>query len=158
MSAENSQPPDFETLLARSIEELRLKTEAHDGMWHIGESSWAVDQDVGTIVFTNQVFTVTAPVQIIGTYNTNDGTWLWGWNHPSVLPPLQEHARQVYEYGRANGIERLTTQKLACSENEAWELAALACTLCDAQGAYRGPSGPTLVYMTFGTLQITKPS
>ena len=43
------------------------------------------------------------------------------------------------------------------SEDEAWEFTALACQLCRAQGAYRGPAGTALVYMTFGEVTLSKP-
>ena len=97
-----------------------------------------------------------APVQIIGTYNTEDGTWLWGWDHPSVLPPLADHARQLLNYGKEHGFARLTTRTFACSERTCWELTALAFLLCRANGAYRGPAGPALVFMTFGELKLTR--
>jgi hypothetical protein len=91
-------PSSYDTLLAQSMEELRAKTSAHDATWHLGEAAWAVDQDAGTIVFTTpRGITATCPVQIVGTYNTDDGTWLWGWDHPSVDPALAEHARTVYD-------------------------------------------------------------
>jgi hypothetical protein len=149
--------PDFRTLVTQSMEELRLKTAAHDGTWHIGKANWAVDQTTGQIVFTTPGgITATCPVQIIGTYNTADNTWLWGWDHPSVEPALQEHAAMVRDYGEQHGIEKLTTRKLHCSEDEAWEFAALACKLAGAQGAYRGPTGTALVFMTFGKVNLSK--
>src|SRR5262249_33019081 len=148
---------EYRSLVEQSMEELRLKTAGHDGIWRLSEADWNVDQDAGTIAFTgSDGITATCPVQIIGTYNTQDGTWLWGWDHPSVVPGLQEHARRVKVYGQQHGIERLTTQKLECEEAEAWEFTALACKLCDAQGAYRGPAGSTLVFMTFGTVTLSK--
>jgi hypothetical protein len=150
-------PPDFQRLLTQSIEELRLKTAAHDGAWQLGKASWAADLDAGQIVFTSPSgVTATCPLQIIGTYNTEDGTWLWGWNHPSVPLPLQEHARRVRAYGEQHGITGLTAQKVQCSEAEAWEFTALACKLGHAQGAYRGPMGPTLVFLTFGEVSLSK--
>ena len=152
-----SDEPDYPTLLAQSVEELRLKTDAHDAAWHLGEADWDMDQDTGQIVFrAPDGLTATCPVQIIGTYNTADGTWLWGWDHPSVDPALQEHAARVRDYGARHGIAELTTQKLRCSESEAWEFTALACKLSDAQGAYRGPAGSTFVFMTFGTVSLSK--
>jgi hypothetical protein len=152
-----AKPTDFDTLLTQSIEELRLKTAGHDAGWGLGEADWSVDQDQGAIVFTRaDEITATAPVQIIGTYNSEDGTWLWGWDHPSVVPALQEHAKRVRDYGKQHGIKRLTKRKLACSDDEAWELAAVACKLCDAQGAYRGPAGTTFVFMTFGEVTLSK--
>jgi hypothetical protein len=116
-----------------------------------------VDQDAGEVYFTSPTGVVaTCPVQIVGTYNTEDGTWLWGWDHPSVDEPLQEHARAVRKYGERHGIPSLTTRKVACSEAEAWEFAALACHLCDAQGAYRGPMDATLVFLTFGSVSLSQ--
>ena len=95
-------------------------------------------------------------MQIIGTYNNQDGTWLWGWEHPSVAPSLQQHAREVRAYGERHSVPRLTTQKMQCPTDEAWELTALACKLARAQGAYRAPTGDTLVFLTFGDLQRSK--
>jgi hypothetical protein len=156
-AAPASDPGDYATLLGQSMVELRLKTAAHDGTWHLGQADWDVDQEVGQIVFTTPGgITATCPVQIVGTYNTTDGTWLWGWDHPSVEPPLQEHARRVREYGERHHIDKLTTQKVRCSEDEAWAFTALACKLGDAQGGYRGPMGPTLVFMTFGTVSLSQ--
>jgi len=150
------EPPDYPILLARSLEELRFKTQAQDQLWLLGQCAWEVDQQQGTILFTNprgQI--ITAPVQIIGTYNTLDGSWLWGWDHPSVVSALQKNAYALRDYGEAQGLVRLTTSKLHCSEQEAWEFTALACCLCHAEGAYRGPAGTTLVFMTFGKATIS---
>jgi hypothetical protein len=136
------------------MEELRLKTAAHDATWHLGQADWAVDQDTGVITFVGDEITATAPVQIIGTYNTIDGTWLWGWDHPSVQEPLAEHARRLHEYGQKHGLDSLTTRTFECEEMDAWEFTALACHLCRAQGGYRGPAGPALVFMTFGEVKL----
>jgi hypothetical protein len=152
----SSNLSDFQRVIAQSMEELRLKTQAHDATWHLSEAAWFVDQDKGTIVFTtSQGVTATCPVQIIGTYNTQNGTWWWGWDHPSVKPALQENAWQVYEYGKTHNIVQLTTGELICSESEAWEFTALACKLCDAQGAYRGSTGSTLIFMTFKDVSLS---
>lgn len=147
---------DYRDLVAQSMEELRLKTEAHDRLWRLGEADWSVDQDAGEIVFSAPNGMVArCVVQIIGTFNTVDGTWLWGWDHPSVQPPLRAHAARVREYGESNAIAELTTSKVSTTEERCWEFAALACKLNEAQGAYRGPSGPTLVFMTFGEPKLT---
>jgi hypothetical protein len=106
---------------------------------------------------TRKKLTATAPAQIIGTYSTESGTFLWAWDHPSVLAPLQEHARRVRDYGEEHGVADLTTRKLECEELQAWEFTALACHLCGGQGAYRGPAGPTLVFMTFGEVTLSQP-
>jgi hypothetical protein len=150
-------PAAYKVLLEQSLEELRLKTAAHVGIWQLDNADWNVDQDAGLVVFSHQGgIRATCSVQIIGTYNLDDESWLWGWDHPSVVPALQEHAKQVRAYGQVNGIEILTTHKLNCSEGEAWEFAALACKLCHAQGAYRGPAAQAAVFMTFGKPTLSK--
>jgi hypothetical protein len=120
---------EYRALIERSMEELRLKTAAHDSGWGLDAADWAVDQDTGLITFTGTKMTATAPAQIIGTYNTQDGTWLWGWDHPSVEDNMAEHARRVHAYGEQHGITDLTTRKLACDERQAWEFTALTCHL-----------------------------
>jgi hypothetical protein len=154
---DNSPELDFDTLVEQGMEELRLKTEAHDGVWHLSEADWDLDQDAGTIVFTSpKGITATCPVQIIVTYNTKNNTFMWGWDHPSVDPSLQRLAKLARAYGEKHGIDILTSQTLECTEEGAWQMTAFACKLADAQGAYRGPSGPTYVYVTFGTPGLVK--
>jgi len=147
---------DYQALLERSMEELRMKTDFHDGTWHLADANWAVDQVTGLITFTGPTIIATAPVQIIGTYSTNGGTWMWGWDHPSVKAPLAVTAKKVREFGEKNGIPSLTTRKFESAEEEAWQFAALACYLTQAQGAYRGPAGVALVFMTFGEVKLAK--
>lgn len=147
---------DHRRLIAQSMEELRLKTGLHNRLWQLGEADWSVDQDTGEIVFSApNGMTATCAVQIIGTFNTEDSTWLWGWDHPSVEPPLAVHAEQVRQYGEANGIDELTTRKLSATEELCWEFTALACKLNEAQGGYRGPAGSALVFMTFGEPKLS---
>ncbi len=149
---------DYRALIERSMEELRLKTAAHASGWGLGKiDRWDLDQEDGRLIFTSKKLVAIAPAQIIGTYNAQSGTWLWAWDHPSVLPSLREHARRVREYGEQHGIAALTTRKLECSETQAWEFTALAFHLCEAQGAYRGPAGAALVFMTFGEVMLSQP-
>src|SRR5439155_25126672 len=106
---------EYRRLVEQSKEELAAKTAGHDGVWHLGECDWDLDQDAGTLTFTRPgAIQATCSVQIIGTYNTDDGTWLWAWDHPSVDPPLQGHAEQLRQYGEKHGIEALTTRKIEC--------------------------------------------
>ena len=148
---------EYRALLDRSMEELRLRTEAHAAGWGLGTTDrWDLDQDDGRLVFTSKKITATAPAQIIGTYNTLDDTWLWGWDNPSIEENMADHARRVHEYGEQHGIAALTIRKLECGEDQAWEFTALACHLYGAQGAYRGPAGTALVFMTFGEITLSQ--
>jgi hypothetical protein len=150
-------PPTLQAQIEKAAHHLAALTEAHDESWHIGESAWSVDQDEGTIVFDSpHGLQAIAPVQIIGTYDTQRGTWMWAWDNPSVAPALAVDAQRVQAYGRQQGFEILTTPKLTCPEEQCWELTALACLLCDAQGAYRGPADTTRIFMTFGEVTLSK--
>jgi hypothetical protein len=152
-------PAALQTQIDRAMNGLQVMTAAHDGMWQIGQAAWNVDQDEGTITFDSpKGIRAKAPVQFVGSYNTKDGTWLWGWDNPSLEAPLTEHAKKVRAYGIENAYDILTTPKLLCPEDQCWELAALTCMLCDAQGAYRGPAGTARVFMTFGKVTLSKHS
>lgn len=154
------EPSSYDMALARGREDIQLKTALQMSAFGLGEGGggpWAADLDAGTITLeTTRGFVLNAPVQVIGTLDTTNSSWLWGWDHPSVPEPQAEHARIVRDFGAAHGIDRLTTRMIEVNEGEAWDLAALALHLAGAQGAYRGPAGTTLVFMTYGTITVTR--
>ncbi|HET6977556.1 MAG TPA: hypothetical protein VFI24_14595 [Pyrinomonadaceae bacterium] len=151
-------PPDFPTLQKVSIEELKLKTEGHVNIWGLDKIlRWDMTQGSGQIVFSlPDGLKAVAPAQIIGTYNMEDHTWLWSWANSSIREELQVDARKVLKYGEEHHIERLTTRKWVGSEDDAWAMAAVAVKLCGEQGAYRGPSGSTHVFIAFGEVSLSK--
>lgn len=145
------EDPPHQTFLDECMDALRKKTEEASAAWGLGtEARWDVDLAAGILSFDfAEGRQVRVPVQVVGTYDQNDGSFLWGWDHPSVPPPLRRAAEAVREYGAAHDIDSFVQRKVACSEDQAWEFAAAAAHLDDAAGAYRGPSGNTLVFMTF---------
>lgn len=126
--------------------------------WGLGTfDRWDIDQQVGDLVFSNDDgTTATAPAQIIGSFSTNDNSWLWAWDNPSIVDAMKRDALKVKQYGEQHGIENLTTRKWIGTEEDAWAMAALAVKLTGAQGAYRGPSGKSFVFMTFGEVKLSK--
>jgi hypothetical protein len=158
-NAQEERPVDPQSFIQQSVEGLRAQTSAHATSWHLGEeANWEVDQDAGRIKFTFADGTIAeAELQIVGTYNTLDGTFLWGWDHPSVHEPLRKHASLAKQFGEKHGLSTYTDRKVKCSEEDAWEFTAVAARLGKANGAYRGPSGTALVYMTFGEIKLSKP-
>ena len=147
----------YGTLVARAMESLRMKTGMHDRLFQISKAAWAVDQDTGLITFTSpDGLVATAAAQIIGSYDTADGSWLWAWDNPSVQSKLLTVALTAREYGRKHAIAELTTAELNISEDKCWELAAVACELSGDQGVYRGPAGNTRVFISFGAVKLTK--
>ena len=149
--ANGGETPEFKALLDNSMEELRAKTMGHQVGWGLGKSDqWSLDLSQGDLIFTfaNGVV-ATCPAQIVGTFDSTDGSWLWAWANPSIPEALQRDSLRVKEYGEQRQIARLTSAEWRGTEEEAWRMAALACKLCEAQGVYRGPAGPTLVFISF---------
>lgn len=147
---------DLAELLEEAFSELKARNEAADQVFNLRQSSWSLDQTTCAVRFHNPNGTVaSAPFQTIGTLNRNDGTWMWAWDNPSIVDAIRQHALTVRAYGEEHGHELLTQRKFPCDEELAWRLTALAAKLCNAQGAYRAPAGPTLLFLTFGKLTLS---
>jgi hypothetical protein len=147
---------DLRQFVERARLEMETKTAAVDAIVHLDEVSWSVDQDVGTIVFQRQDgIQAAAPVQIVGTFNTVDLTWLWAWDNPSVNESLKHGSMAVLDYGLQKDIPVLTTRKVECTEEDCLDFTALACKLSDAQCAFAGGAGTARVFMTFGQLTMS---
>lgn len=156
--SEDRLAEDPDLVIPRANEDLQVKTLAMQSTWWSDGEDWSVDLERGIIEFRNKRgWNITAPVQVVGTYNTLDGTFMWGWDHPSVPEQSASAAQLVHDYGERHDLEVLTTRIVELSEDEAWELTALATYLFEGTGAYRGPAGTTMVFMTFGTVTIAKP-
>lgn len=145
----------LEAILARSFEQLQLKTQSHVDAWGLGSTErWDVDFDQGLLLFSSPGLSVTSRVQVIGTHNPEDGSWIWGWEHPAVEPLLARDAVLVKAFGERYELSRYTTAEIRCTEDEAWQFTALACHLAEASGAYRGPTDTVDVFMTFHDITI----
>ncbi len=149
---------DIENYFEKARNNLGILTEAHHNTWGLGDAErWDVDQEKGIITWTfDDGVVVTAPCQIVGTYNTEDQNYLWAWKNSSILEKLQEDAKVVLDFAKENEIDFLQEAQLECTQEAAWDLAALANLLADQQGVYRGPAGPTLIFFTFGEVKISK--
>jgi hypothetical protein len=149
---------DSSSFVEAAVEGLRQQTSAHSATWHLGqEQNWAADLHTGSLVLTFADGTVaTAAIQVVGTYNTLDGTFLWGWDHPSVPEALRSHARLAKQWGESAKVSEFTERIVKCSEDDAWRFAAVANRLAHANGVYRGRAGTTLVFMTFGEVKLEK--
>lgn len=141
-------------LFARAEAEIALKTAVFQRKVGREFAEWDVDLEQGVIRFIGRARAYSAPVQVIGTYNTLDGTFLWGWDHPSVPAALGANARLARQFGTRHALPLFMTRKVACTEQQAWQFTAVALYLADAQGAYRARIGTTWVFLTFGELTL----
>lgn len=150
----NSSSKDY---IKGSLEGLRLQTGAHQSTWGLGKSeSWDVDLNTGKLTFTFEDKIVEAPINVVGTYDSAASTFMWGWDHPSVPLKLQEAALKAKQWGEDNNEPQFSQQTVSCSEDAAWNFTAVAARLSEANGAYRGVSGTTYIFMTFGNVGMTK--
>jgi len=149
---------EFDQLLATSVKEMEARNEAHKA-WGLGTfDRWDLDQETGMLVFSNpDGTTVTTKAQIVGTFSMRDNSWLWSWDNPSILAPLQGDALKAKAYGEQHKIERLTQRKWTGTEEDAWAMTALAAKLSGSEGIYRGSSGVSYTYITFKDIKISKP-
>ncbi|OYT86814.1 MAG: hypothetical protein CFE46_15375 [Burkholderiales bacterium PBB6] len=139
-------------------EGLAVQTSAHTATWHFGEElTWAANLDTGTIVFSfSDGVTAPAPIQVVGSYNTADGTFLWGWDHPSVPQDLRKHAVLARQWGEKHRVQAFTSRKVQCTEDDAWGFAATTNRLAQANGVYRGPSDTARFFMTLGEITLAR--
>jgi len=153
----DGETAEFKAFLEGSMEGLHLQTEAHQGTWRLGKSErWDFSQDSGELVFTFPDMVVRAPAQIIGSFDSREGSWMWAWANSSLSDSLTRDSVRVRDYGEQHQIRRLTTGTWSAEEADGWRMAALANRLCESNGVYRGPAGTTFVFFTFGQVQLTK--
>ena len=153
----NGETSEFKAFIEGSMEGLRLQTEAHQGTWHLGKSErWDFSQDTAELIFTFPDMIVRAPAQIIGSFDSREGSWMWAWANSSIANSLTRDSVRVREYGEQHHIRRLTTPSWPGEEMDGWHMAALANRLSESNGVYRGPAGMTFVFFTFGQVQLSK--
>jgi hypothetical protein len=153
------ESPEYDRLLEQATAELEAKTEGHR-LWGLGtEDDWNLEQDEGVLVLTRaDGLEARAAAQIVGTFDSKAGTWMWAWANGSICPALAEHARRLQEYGKKHGVERLTSGSWPAQVSDCWAMTALAVKLGGAECAYRGPLGDTgtFVFMTFAEVALRK--
>jgi hypothetical protein len=154
-----SGPDAYQRLVERSLAALEARETAQSRLLRLDQAAWTIDQDQETITFVHPDNRVaTAPVQIIGTLDPAEKTWLWGWDHPSVRPTLSEHAQRVRAWGAEHDVEELTSRLMIANDALIRRFAAIACELNDAQGVWRCPTERAVVLVTFGTVTLTGPA
>jgi hypothetical protein len=143
--------------LARSLQEQELKTLANMEAWGLGRTDrWDADQDTGQIKFSNvDGFAVTADLQMIGSFNSDEGTWLWSWANPSIAPKLTQAARMARAFGEKYKLNQFIERKIECSHDDPWRFTAVGLHLFGGAGSYRGPASDSLFFfMTFGAVTV----
>lgn len=101
---------------------------------------------------------VTARAQIVGTLNTQTGTWQWAWDSATIGGTAgAAAAAKVREFGIEKGMERLIIPRFAATLIEAWGYCAVACAVNGAQGGFTESRGPGFIFFVFDRAVVLDP-
>lgn len=111
-----------------------------------------LNEVTGQLIFSDQsnVPRVLATVQIVGSVNVQERTWLWSWANPEVDASLYRDILDVQMLGRTREIEQLTTPFWDGDAVDGWEVTSISAYVLQAAGAYRAatPQGFTYFVLT----------
>lgn len=123
--------------------------------WGLGASKrWALDQDDGRILWSFEDHVASAPVQILGSWNSTVSSFVWSWDNETIKPALCTTAEQVRSLGVQNDVSALTTSPLKLDEEQVRDLVALAFRLGDCTGLYHPFDGQLATYIAFGPVRL----
>jgi hypothetical protein len=106
------------------------------------------DQDRAQLVFSNDgKAAVICDVVFVGSLSTKTNTWLWSWANRSIQEGAKGRMREVREYGEENDFEHLAAAYWDATEEDGWEMTAIAARMLGAIGAYRSPDKNGLLFM-----------
>lgn len=111
------------------------------------DSTWAVDLEAGTLTVADGPETTTTPIQVAGTFDPAEGTWMWGWEHDSVPDDLALAASRLRTYGERQNRDDLTTSPVHADEELAGGYAEVTAYLWGASGVFAAPAGHTVAYL-----------
>ncbi|WP_370414351.1 DUF6882 domain-containing protein [Streptomyces fradiae] len=130
-------------------------------MGFLPEGEWSADLEACRY----QQGGVELRVGVLGTYDMNDRSWMWGWANPGLRGrEVAALAGAVERYGRAHGIPELTAEVLDLSGFEdprraAETLAFAGMGVAEAPGYIGAPAGPTTqVYFLPDDPQVPRPA
>ena len=109
------------------------------------------DQGTGQLVFSNGGRPrVIADIAFVGSVSTKTNTWLWSWANSSHLETAKATMREVRAYGEKHRLLKLAGAHWSATDQDGWQMTAIAALLLGAVGAYRTPSdyGFTFMVMT----------
>ncbi len=78
--------------------------------------------------------------QVVGTYS-DEGSFMWGWGHPSVPQPLQQAAWAAQRYGERQEIDELLSRGGEANNKRVEEFTAIAAYLAHADGVFIADHG-----------------
>ena len=122
---------------------------------YLGSHEWELNTQEGRVSFGRKR---THAIQILGTENTTDNTWMWAWaNSASGLPEsVTEYSGHLRDHGTTEGIPELCKARFRMDQLDGHAI-ALACSgLVGRLPYYRGPydGGAVFFYVLDAPAQV----
>ena len=151
--------PEFERLLEAAKATYPAKHEAVMKLGMAQATSWHVDVSGGVVRFMGPGGAgLEGRGQILGSYESESGTWEWAWYHPDVPESWKQDSIAVKRYGEEHSLAPLTTGIIRATLPEAWQLVIVAAEIVNPQGVYAGPLEGTVLAVTFRDLRAVRES
>jgi hypothetical protein len=154
ISASPSEPTLDEYVL-EAREQLQEKQDQLISTYKLGaweRFDW--DQDRQELVFSQDGKPrVIAKIQFVGSFSKTSSTWRWAWANDSILPAMKADIVRVRQLGAERGWSRLTEAQWPATEQDGWEMTAIAVRVLDAKGAYLSRSETVLTFMVITSIR-----
>jgi len=152
------EPNEIDRLVSRGHDLIAQTTKAHAQRWGLGDARrWVLDQSQGRITWSFEDRVVSAPAQILGSWNGQVGSFAWAWDNETVQDSLRTTAEQVRAYGIEHDVAALTASPLSLGEPQVRDLVALAFVIGGCSGLYHPYDGTLASYIAFGEVTVEEP-
>jgi hypothetical protein len=114
-----------------------------------------LNEDTGQLVFSDASVTprVIADVQVVGSVDSENRSWLWSWANPDVAPALCKDILDVHTLGKSRQIEQLTTPVWEGDAVDGWEMTSISAYVLQAAGAYRASTSQGFTYLVMTSVK-----
>lgn len=146
-----------DAVFAAAAEEHDRKQRAGAGWGLFDYERWDLDLTVGELRLRfADGRVVTAPAQVVGSFDREDETWHWAWDNPSINRLLTRDAQLCRAFGERYALAPYTEPLFTCAEEDAHGFAAVALHLAGAAGVFRQPQGVQPIWVLFGDITTSR--
>lgn len=133
-----AQPQNYAATVVKATRHAANQQMSHTILWNNGNNSpsdhFVFDQERQTMTVESGIFTVQYDVQIIGTYDFKDSSFLWSTDNLSIHQSLQKAAAQTLAAAGKNHWPLTSGKAIKCAFRQAKEWQILAMYLNGANG------------------------
>lgn len=139
----------FDALAAEAYEYLDSRQQAASERYRLGEyESYEWSQGTGELSFSDgRRARVVADFQFVGSWSRRTETWMWSWANRSIEESVKKRVRRVRAHGEEQGFLKLIAGLWPATEEDGWEMTAIAAYLLGAKAAYRAPDDSTYSFV-----------